>query len=293
MERQNWGFCLILEFASGGISNAITSAILNPMDVSKTRMQVENMETIGTKSKKGLAEVVMQLYKEGGLSGLWKPGLSATIARELTYSGSRAGLYVPVRNFYNGGTSNGKKETLVTKIAAAMTTGAAGSIVANPIDVAKIRSMVNPNRYPSFFGALLHIYRTEGYRGLYKGLVPSTLRGAAISTGQMASYDHAKYLLKSGLSLKEGPLLHTCASLIAGLISTTVAAPFDIVKTRCMNSSGETFGFFITLRTIIREEGVFQLFRGWVPSYMRLGPHALICFPIFEQIRTLFGLTNI
>ena len=34
------GAQLLLEWSSGGLANAITSALLNPMDVSKTRMQV-------------------------------------------------------------------------------------------------------------------------------------------------------------------------------------------------------------------------------------------------------------
>lgn len=48
-----------------------------------------------------------------------------------------------------------------------------------------------------------------------------------------------------------------------------------------------------TFTSIIREEGILILFRGWLPAYLRLGPHALICFPIFENIRRLFGLDYI
>ena len=48
-----------------------------------------------------------------------------------------------------------------------------------------------------------------------------------------------------------------------------------------------------SLMKVVKEEGVLTLFRGWVPAYLRLGPHALICFPILEQIRRLFGLSYI
>lgn len=44
---------------------------------------------------------------------------------------------------------------------------------------------------------------------------------------------------------------------------------------------------------MLRSEGAGTLFRGWLPSYLRLGPHALICFPIFEQLRFLAGLDYI
>ena len=78
--------------------------------------------------------------------------------------------------------------------------------------------------------------------------------------------------------------------VLVGLVATTVSAPFDIVKTRAMNSTGVPVGLITTFRNIIKNEGIPTLFRGWLPSYLRHGPHALICFPILEQLRHLFGL---
>ena len=36
----------------------------------------------------------------------------------------------------------------------------------------------------------------------------------------------------------------------------------------------------------VRNEGVLALWKGWVPSYMRLGPHFLVSFPLLELLRT-------
>jgi hypothetical protein len=47
------------------------------------------------------------------------------------------------------------------------------------------------------------------------------------------------------------------------------------------------------IRNTIQQEGFFVLFRGWLPAYLRLGPHAIICFPLFEKIRYIFGLDYI
>jgi hypothetical protein len=55
--------------------------------------------------------------------------------------------------------------------------GTLGAIIANPIDVIKIRMMVNESLYPSIRHAFVTIEREEGIAGLYKGLAPSTLRG--------------------------------------------------------------------------------------------------------------------
>ena len=59
--------------------------------------------------------------------------------------------------------------------------GTLGAIIANPIDVIKIRMMVNASLYPSIQKAFISIYREEGIAGLYKGIAPSTLRGLILS----------------------------------------------------------------------------------------------------------------
>ncbi len=117
---------LFLQFASGGLANSIVSAMLNPMDVSKTRMQAETLKSNQVMNKSNLLRTFRTLYQEGGLMGLWMPGLSASIAREMVYSGSRAGMYVPVRNHYMDffGT-----DSALCKVAAAMTTGKLNSVL--------------------------------------------------------------------------------------------------------------------------------------------------------------------
>lgn len=58
------------------------------------------------------------------------------------------------------------------------------------------------------------------------------------------------------------------------------------------NSNNENISMTKTFTTLIKNEGPFVLFRGFLPSYLRLGPHALICFPVFEKLRLLVGLDN-
>lgn len=117
---------LALEWSSGGLANAVTSSLLNPMDVSKTRMQVEGLHNRNL-TNRGLVGTMTVLYREGGIVGLWRPGLTASIARELLYSGPRAGFYVPVRNSINSllGFPEGQHQHyhVVVKIVAALSTG--------------------------------------------------------------------------------------------------------------------------------------------------------------------------
>jgi dicarboxylate transporter 10 len=43
-----------------------------------------------------------------------------------------------------------------------------------------------------------------------------------------------------------------------------------------------------TLRTIQRKEGIIWVFRGWVPSFIRLGPQTTITMLLFEQHKKLY-----
>ena len=75
-------------------------------------------------------------------------------------------------------------------------------------------------------------------------------------------------------------------------LAAFVAAPFDLIKARAMADAGATP---VTIRSALRalraEGGLpLSLFRGVVPAYLRLGPHALICFPLFERLRNAMGL---
>lgn len=280
---------LVKEWFAAGFANAITSSLLNPMDVAKTRLQ----STISSNHHLTLMHVLKNLYLEGGILGLWTPGLTASCLREMINSGARAGLYCTVRDqiHIHLDIDKGNDIHLLPKVLAAMSTGTVGAFLSNPVDVVKIRLMTNPRLYKSTFHAFPEIISKEGILALYKGLIPSTLRGTCIAAGELATYDHSKSLLKSSFQFKEGLVLHITSSLITGLIATTVAAPFDMMKTRAMNSQSNSGYQVVKLfYEIVNKEGMATLFRGWLPSYFRLGPHAFICFPIFEKVREIVGL---
>ena len=274
---------LLKEWIAAGVSNALTSALLNPLDVCKTRIQMNSKFSSGLFRK-----TLMDLYREGGLLGLFTPGLSASMIREMINSGVRSGLYVPVRNYILRATDSKDKNNLVVKILSAMCTGTLGSILANPIDVCKVRLMTNPNN--TTYGMIKVIAKNEGIRGFYKGLMPSTFRAAFIAAGELGCYDYTKHYLIE-LGFHEGFTLHVISSLITGVVAATTAAPFDVIKTRAMNSENNASSLEI-LKTLLRK-GNLALFSGWLPSYLRLAPHALICFPLFERIRIILGLDYI
>lgn len=295
METQRSPQIVALEMFTGGLSNAIASAILNPMDVTKTRMQTnlgagQNAFSIGRFTRS-----VRAIYADAGVLGLWTPGLSASMLREFVYCGPRVGLYPTVRDFLKQAGGLEDDAGVLFKATAAIITGTFGSLVANPTDVVKIRLMQDPHRYASTLHAFSAIVRDEGgVKALWRGVGPSTTRGAVIAVGELATYDVVKHALKEHQVFgEESVALHVMSSVVTGFVATTVAAPFDIIKTRYMADGGSRYtGAIHCVKELVRHEGSAALFKGWWPAYFRLGPHALIQFPILEQIRLTAGLSS-
>ena len=82
--------------------------------------------------------------------------------------------------------------------------GAIGSAIANPTDVALIRfqsdnSLPKEERrnYKNVIDALRRIAAEEGVRGLWTGAVPTIFRAMSLNSSQLVSYNEVKEKLMS------------------------------------------------------------------------------------------------
>jgi dicarboxylate transporter 10 len=294
---------LFEDWVAAATANAITSAFLHPMDVAKTHLQISEISIAANSTGGGGAAAVPMpaastsrtlkaLFVDRGLVGLWAPGLKATCLREMSSSGIRAGFYPKMRDHMDEFIGKDVDAPTLKRVLAAMSTGWLSAILSNPIDVVKIRMISDGahQRYAGIVNAFKHIIETEGIRALGKGVSASVLRGTFISAGELATYDQGKTFLTTYVGgRRDDTAVHIGASLMAGVASTTVAAPFDVLKTRGMVST-TSIGPRQILVEAVRKEGLRVLMRGWVPAYCRIGPHAIICFPIMEKIRSVLGL---
>jgi len=108
-----------------------------------------------------------------------------------------------------------------------------------------------------------------------------------MTASQLASYDGFKRLLITHAGMEDGLGTHFTASFAAGAVATTVCSPVDVLKTRIM-SAKEAKGVLRLLGDVYRAEGVRWVFRGWVPSFIRLGPHTIATFLFLEQHKKIY-----
>lgn len=102
----------------------------------------------------------------------------------------------------------------------------------------------------------------------------------------------SKVLLKRHMGISEGVAMHVGAAMTAGLVTTTVSTPADVVKSVVMHSKSRLHPVDC-VRHILQREGYAGLMRGWTANYARLGPHTLITVVTYENLRTAFGWNNL
>ncbi|KAG1319617.1 hypothetical protein G6F62_011755 [Rhizopus arrhizus] len=212
------------------------------------------------------------ISRQEGISALYN-GLSASLLRQGTYSTIRFGLYDTFKYKIAGDSKPTMRQLLFCSTMAGVLGGAFG----NPSDVVNVRmqndGQLPPNKrrnYKNVLDGMIRICREEGPRVLLRGLGSSTNRAVLITVSQMTSYDLFKQACIDTLHFHNDLTTHFISSLSAGLVATTVCSPLDVVKTRIMSTHSKGFG---------------SLFRGWMPAFVRLGPHTIVTFIVLEQLK--------
>nr|POE65944.1 mitochondrial dicarboxylate transporter [Quercus suber] len=141
--------------------------------------------------------------------------------------------------------------------------------------------------YKNAIEGLVRMTREEGFRSLFRGVWPNSTRAVLMTASQLASYDIFKKELLERTSMGDNLYTHFTASLMAGFVATTACSPVDVIKTRVMSAHTHD-GLFALLANITKTEGFMWMWRGWVPSFIRLGPHTIATFMFLEQHKTLY-----
>ncbi|KAI0262961.1 mitochondrial carrier [Gloeopeniophorella convolvens] len=282
-----------LIFAAAALGNMFASAVTNPLDIIKVRQQLRT-QAPGGKANAFWTVGLQMARTEGALSLM--NGLTASMLRELTYSGIRMGTYEYFKDSIHA-LAPGALPTdgLGLKILAASVAATLGSAIANPTDLVKVRMQAHYPAggapYRSARHAFASVWREGGLRALYRGTDATTLRGVVLSASQISAYDQLKQALKARGVMREGLPLHFAASMFAGFICSVTSNPVDVVKVRVMNDKERRYKSVLDcVRVMLRQEGPLAFYKGFGMCWARLGAHTVLSFVVFEQLRAVFGI---
>jgi len=283
-------------FAFSCVGCCTAEVLTCPIDVVKVRLQLQGQ--LGAKRVySGAMNAFWTIFRNEGPTALWK-GVSPALARQATYGSLRYGAYEPIKGFL--GVDAEGNSPLWKKIAAGAITGVFSGSITNPVDLVKVRLQANTSKNPpGMLQTFKHVCQTDGFWGLYRGVVPASSRTCVGAMSELACYDEIKEgVLRSNVfhgATGSSMEVHVASALGAGLFSCFCMNPFDVARSRLMNSSageGKYRGMFDCLTSTVRTEGTLALWKGFFPSYARVGPRVVIIFVVLEQLRAIFDSPN-
>ena len=204
---------------------------------------------------------------------------------------TRFGVYETLKDRM---TTPDKKPSFLTLVGMASISGFLGGVAGNPGDILNVRMQNDAalpreqrRNYKHALDGVLRMAREEGVGSLWKGVWPNSSRAVLMTVGQLATYDGFKRFLLEYTPLKDGLSTHFTASFLAGFVATTICSPVDVIKTKVMSSSEHTNILKLVTDTT-RAEGIRWMFKGWVPSFIRVGPHTILTFLFLEQHKKMY-----
>ncbi|XP_060684481.1 mitochondrial basic amino acids transporter [Hemiscyllium ocellatum] len=178
------------QFLAGAAAGGIQCVICCPMELAKTRMQLQGMGEYQVKSKvyKNSLDCLIRIYKKQGICGINK-GMVTTIFREipafgfyfLTYDCLTRALHCEPGDSY-----------IIPKLLfAGGMSGIASWISTYPIDVIKSRMQADGvggiNQYSGIMDCIRQSYQKEGWQVFAKGLTSTLLRAFPVNAATFAT----------------------------------------------------------------------------------------------------------
>ncbi|XP_071814952.1 mitochondrial dicarboxylate carrier-like [Apostichopus japonicus] len=272
----------------GGLASAGAVFFTHPLDLVKVHLQTQQ------KVEMGAFSMGVKVVRNEGALGLYN-GLSASVLRQLTYSLTRFAIYDSLKNRISEG-NNDKPLPFYQKTMLAMFAGAIGGFVGTPADLVNVRmqndikiSVDQRRNYKHGLDGLYRVYKDEGVRRMWSGSSMAVARAIFMTFGQVALYDQYKQMLIQSGYFHDTISTHFTASFLAAVCATGMTQPLDVMKTRLMNAPPGQFKGIADCVVYTAKSGPMGFFKGFFPAFVRLGPHTILLFIFFEQLRKNFG----
>lgn len=258
------------------------------------------------------------IYMNEGLTSLWR-GMGPTIVGVMPSRAIYFSTYGAAKGWLAGHLNEGQENALV-HLGSALTAGVVTSTATNPIWLVKTRMQLqsgeakgkggeaakigsgkalHPAASPPMYRNSLHclqvVAKTEGLRGLYKGLTASYL-GTVEGTIQWVLYEKLKRMrsLHRANHARPDPAALTWTDYFltaasAKLVAAIIAYPHEVLRTRLREDGGKYSGLLQTALRILREEGPTAYYGGMTAHLMRVVPNSAIMFFCYECIVLAYG----
>ncbi|GJJ06072.1 hypothetical protein Clacol_000261 [Clathrus columnatus] len=268
---------------AGSTAGSVEGKFVNyPWDFIKTRAQFEG-------KRQGPVEIVRETIKERGVTGLYS-GCMALVIGNAAKAGVR---FLTYDHFKHLLADDKGRITAPRSLLAGLGAGMAEAIIAvTPSETIKTKLIDDAKRpvpqYKGLIDGTSRIIKAEGIAGIYRGLFPVMMRQGANSAVRFSTYSSLKAFVQGNARPGQQlpPSITFTIGAIAGLITTYVTQPLDVIKTRMqsLEARQKYKTSFHCAYVTYRDDGLLRFWAGTTPRLMRLIISGGITFSVYEHL---------
>lgn len=165
----------------GASARSLSGIATLPVTVVKTRFES------GRFQYRGVFHALSSIWKTEGGKGLYS-GLAATIARDAPFSGLYLMFFSETKKLVRAGLGEDKLNPGQTFVCGVIG-GTLASVVTQPADVVKTRVQLYPMMYNGNADAVMSIVKSDGITGMFRGMVPRTMRRTLMAAMAWTVYE--------------------------------------------------------------------------------------------------------
>lgn len=289
---------------AGSICASLTHTVLVPLDVVKTRLQIN--ERYGYK---GMVDAFIKIPKQEGVGALFL-GLAPTTIGYLLQGALKFGLFEWVRDRIVGvvGYETASQHKLGIYCLGSAIGELAATVALCPWEAIRIRAVAAKEaagaNTESLYQTFTRILQTEGVtRGFYRGIGPILFKQVPYTVTQISVFSllvEQVYgtilpqrfgLTKEQLSTQSQLGVSVFCGTLAGAASAVVSHPPDTLLSRinaCEQVAGESS--VTRMQKIVRELGFRGIWAGIGTRVFMVGTLSASMFLIYDSVKVMVGL---
>ncbi|EDW78447.1 uncharacterized protein Dwil_GK16434 [Drosophila willistoni] len=279
----------VFQVMAGGSAGFLEVCIMQPLDVVKTRIQIQASPVSAAVSEvhyNGVFDCFAKMYRNEGVTSYWK-GIMPPILAETPKRAIKFLVFEQTKPLFQFGEP---QPTPLTFSLAGLTAGTLEAIAVNPFEVVKVAQQADRQKKMLSTGTVARdIVRRDGFglRGLNKGLTATMGRNGVFNMVYFGFYHSVRNAVPVAQDHRWEFLRKVAIGFLAGTLACFVNIPFDVAKSRIQGPQPvpgqiKYRGTFASMGIVYREEGFRALYKGLVPKIMRLGPGGAILLLVFE-----------
>jgi len=283
--------------AAGGICCSLTHGAVTPLDVVKTRIQLDPI-----KYNKGFIGTFGQVISAEG-PGALLTGLGATAAGYFVQGWFKFGgvEFFKIRISEAIGERAAWDNRTVIYLASSAMAEFIADLFLCPLEAVRIRSVSDKAFPQSLPAGFAHMFKTEGLTGFYAGLGPILFKQIPYTMAKFAVQGRAAEVIYNNMGKTPDQLsagMNVCVSLgsgvVAGVAAAIISHPADTLLSKVNKAgAGGTGSIMTRLSNIAGEIGFFKLATtGLGPRCIMIGTLTAGQFGIFDTVMNALGATK-